>query len=75
MPAAPRFHDHSLENELAAKLQSACTVVARHSSKVSVMGTCVNALELSVVEGIEGLESQFDSRPFVGCEWDGFEQR
>jgi hypothetical protein len=74
IPVAPRLDGHSLENKLSAELQGARAVVAGHGSKVPVMGTRIDALKLSVVEGVEGLESQFNSRSFMAGERDGFEQ-
>ena len=54
------------ENDLAAKLHCARTVVARDRSEVPVVGAGIDALEVHMVEGIEGLESEFDSRSLAG---------
>jgi len=63
-----------LENELAAKLHRARTVVVGDRSEVPVVGARIDTLEVHMVEGIEGLKSEFDSRSFVSGDWDALEQ-
>ena len=75
LPAAPRSGDTELENELAAKLHRAGTVVVGDRSEVPVVGARIDALEVHMVEGIEGLEAQLNSRSFVSGDRDALEQR
>lgn len=63
-----------LENEFAAKLHRAWTVVAGDRSEVPIVGAGIDSLEVYMVERIEGLETQLNSRPFVRGDWDALEQ-
>jgi hypothetical protein len=53
---------YTSENKLTAKLQGARTIVVRDLSKVRVMIVQIDTLGVGVVEGIEGLETQINSR-------------
>ena len=50
----------NLEDELATKLQQTGTVVAGDMAEVPVMRVIIEALEFGMVEGVEGLEAQFE---------------
>jgi hypothetical protein len=56
-PAAPGRPRNVLENELAAQLQQAGTVVSGHGAKVSIVRVRIEVLELRVIERIEGFET------------------
>ena len=62
------------ELKLSTELQRTGTVVIGDVSKIPVVGARIDALELGVIEGVEGLEAQLNLRSFRGREWNGFEQ-
>jgi hypothetical protein len=62
------------EYELTAKLQQAGTVIAGYVAEVAVVGTIIEALKFRVVEGVEGLEAQFEFGSFVLGKRNGLEQ-
>jgi hypothetical protein len=59
--AQPRW----LEEEFTAELHHAWIIGAGDLSKLRVGETGIDVLEFSVVEGIEGLEANFNAGPLV----------
>ena len=64
-----------LEEEFPAELHHAWIVGAGDLSELRVGETGIDVLKFGVVEGIEGLEADFNVRPFVRAKWNALEQR
>ena len=63
-----------LEEELAAELQYARIVRAGDLSELRVGETRIDVLKFGVVEGIEGLETDFEVRSFMRGQRDALKQ-
>jgi hypothetical protein len=77
-PKLPPVSVHAgwqLEEELPDELHHARIARARDLSELRVRIACVDVVELRVIEGIEGCETDFEVRPFMRRERDALEQR
>src|SRR5262249_8835279 len=63
------------EPESATEFHGACAVVVGDGSEVAVMRSGVDALELRVVEGVEGLKAKFEPRAHAGGERNRLRER